>query len=228
MEFDVAALKQQGFFEQVDKGRFAVRLRISGGMADAALLRKAADIAERYGTGQVHLTARQQIEIPFVPGEHIQAIKDELAAAGIATAPGGARVRTIAACAGAAICKFGQIETGSLAKELQDRFGGRELPSKLKIALTGCANNCLKVETNDIGVRGYKKAYLLYFGGSFGRTIKIGQALLPELHDREAAIRVIGAALEFYAANALKGERLGTMLERTGPEAFQKHLEAAV
>jgi dissimilatory sulfite reductase (desulfoviridin) alpha/beta subunit len=228
MELDTATLKQKGYFEQVDKGTFAVRLRVSGGMADAALIKKAAELAERYGAGKVHITSRQQLEIPFVPGEHLEAVQKELAEAGIATAPGGARVRTIAGCAGAAICKFGQIATGSLAAELQERFGGRELPSKLKIAVTGCSNNCLKVETNDIGVRGSKKAYLLFFGGSFGRTINIGQALLPELADSAAVIRVIGAALEFYGAYAQKGERLGKFLERAGTEAFKKHLEAAV
>jgi dissimilatory sulfite reductase (desulfoviridin) alpha/beta subunit len=225
MEIDAGALKQLGFFQQADKGSFAVRLLVTGGVAEAGLLKKAAELAERYGSGKVHITSRQQIEIPSVPAGRIEALQKEMAEAGIAASPGGARVRTVAACPGAPFCKFAQIETGTLAGELQRRFGGRELPSKLKIALTGCPNDCLKVETNDIGIKGHKKSHLLFFGGNFGRQPRMGRALLPELESREAVIRVIGAALEFYASRAEKGERLGVFLERAGTEEFVRFLE---
>ncbi len=36
---------------------------------------------------------------------------------------------------------------------MQDIFG-RELPHKFKFGVTGCQNNCLKAEENDVGIKG--------------------------------------------------------------------------
>jgi dissimilatory sulfite reductase (desulfoviridin) alpha/beta subunit len=37
---------------------------------------------------------------------------------------------------------------------LDERYFGKELPHKFKIGITGCKNNCLKAEENDLGVKG--------------------------------------------------------------------------
>ncbi|MBQ9483996.1 MAG: 4Fe-4S binding protein, partial [Ruminiclostridium sp.] len=66
----------------------------------------------------------------------------------------GPRVRTITACQGSAICPSGCIDTYTLAKELDERYFGRELPHKFKFGITGCQNNCLKAEENDLGIKG--------------------------------------------------------------------------
>ena len=42
----------------------------------------------------------------------------------------------------------------ALAKELDERYFGRELPHKFKFGVTGCQNNCLKAEENDVGIKG--------------------------------------------------------------------------
>ena len=55
---------------------------------------------------------------------------------------------------GAAICPSGCIDTYTLAKELDARYFGRELPHKFKFGVTGCQNNCLKAEENDVGIKG--------------------------------------------------------------------------
>ena len=66
----------------------------------------------------------------------------------------GPRVRTITACQGAAVCPSGCIDTYALAKELDERYFARELPHKFKFGITGCQNNCLKAEENDVGIKG--------------------------------------------------------------------------
>jgi dissimilatory sulfite reductase (desulfoviridin) alpha/beta subunit len=63
-------------------------------------------------------------------------------------------VRTITACQGEAVCPSGCIDTYALAKELDDRYFARELPHKFKFGVTGCQNNCLKTEENDVGIKG--------------------------------------------------------------------------
>ncbi|MDR1256779.1 MAG: hypothetical protein LBJ86_03450 [Spirochaetaceae bacterium] len=228
MEIDAAALKGKGFFQQAQKDKFSLRLCASGGNVTTGWLKQVMEVADRYGGGKVHFTTRQQVEIPDIAAENVEAVQKLLSEAGIRTFTGGARVRTVVACVGAAVCKFGKIDTGALAKEIQDKYFARELPAKLKIAVTGCNNNCAKVEGTDIGVRGMPRGCQLYFGGSFGREIRLGQPFLPVLEDKDQALRVIDAAISFFAANAEKGERLGKMIDHIGAAAFKKILEAAL
>ncbi|MPM83099.1 hypothetical protein SDC9_130162 [bioreactor metagenome] len=66
----------------------------------------------------------------------------------------GPQVRTVTACQGSAVCPPGCIDTYPLALEISDRYFGRELPHKFKLGVTGCMNNCLKAEENDLGIKG--------------------------------------------------------------------------
>jgi dissimilatory sulfite reductase (desulfoviridin) alpha/beta subunit len=226
VELDAAALKSNGFFQQIEKDKFSLRLCMSGGIASAEYVKKAVEIAEKYGKGQLHFTTRQQIEIPFIAEENVGAVQETLAKIPIKTFIGGPRVRTVVACVGAGICKFAQIETGALAQELHDRYFGRELPAKLKIAVTGCQNNCAKVEINDIGIRGFQHGYLLYFGGCMGHETRIGSALLPVISEKATVLKVIETTVRYFASHAQKGERLGKFIDRTGIEEFKKTVKA--
>lgn len=151
---DYAALKKGGFMRQKQKGCFSLRLAVVGGNLTAENIKTVAEVAEKYGHGYVHMTSRQGIEIPFIKVEDINEVKVELAKGGVGTGVCGPRVRTITACQGAAICTSGCIDTYTLAKELDARYFGRELPHKFKFGVTGCQNNCLKAEENDVGIKG--------------------------------------------------------------------------
>ena len=154
MKVDYAALKKGGFMRQKQKNCFSLRLRVVGGNVSVRQLAAVARVAEKYGDGHVHLTSRQSMEIPFVHLEDIDAVKAELAAGDVEPGVCGPRVRTITACQGAAICPSGCIDTYALAQKLDARYFARELPHKFKLGITGCQNNCLKAEENDIGIKG--------------------------------------------------------------------------
>ena len=154
MAVDYATLKKGGFMRQKQKNNFSLRLRVVGGNLTAVQLAKIAEVAEKYGDGHVHLTSRQSVEIPFIKLEQVEDVKAALAEGGVEPGVCGPRVRTITACQGEAICPSGCIDTYSLAKELDDRYFARELPHKFKFGITGCQNNCLKAEENDLGIKG--------------------------------------------------------------------------
>lgn len=154
---DYKELKKGGFMHQVQKDNFALRLRITGGQIKAEQLLKVYDIARTYGQGYIHMTSRQSIEIPFIKLGDVETVKKELSEAGLQPGASGPRVRTITACQGCTICSSGLIDTTSLAKEFDERYYARELPHKFKLGITGCRNNCLKAEENDLGVKGGMK-----------------------------------------------------------------------
>ena len=154
MAVDYASLKKGGFMRQKQKNNFSLRLRVVGGNVTAEQLAVIAEVAKKYGDGHVHLTSRQSVEIPFVKLDDISEVKAALAEGGVEPGVCGPRVRTVTACQGSEICPSGCIDTYSLAKELDDRYFARELPHKFKFGITGCQNNCLKAEENDLGIKG--------------------------------------------------------------------------
>ncbi|GBU20679.1 sulfite reductase [Fibrobacteres bacterium R8-0-B4] len=154
MAVDYKALKCGGFMQQVQKNNFSLRLKVVGGNLTADQLRAIAEISKKYGEGRVHLTSRQGVEIPFIKLADVEQIKAELEAGGVNTGVCGPRVRTVTACQGSEICPSGCIDTYPLARQFSERYFGRELPHKFKFGVTGCMNNCLKAEENDLGVKG--------------------------------------------------------------------------
>ncbi|MGN0642912.1 MAG: 4Fe-4S binding protein [Huintestinicola sp.] len=154
MAVDYAILKKGGFMRQKQKNNFSLRLRVVGGNLTAVQLAKIAEVSEKFGDGHVHLTSRQSVEIPFIKLDDIDAVKAALAEGGVEPGVCGPRVRTVTACQGSAICPSGCIDTYALAKELDERYFARELPHKFKFGITGCQNNCLKAEENDLGIKG--------------------------------------------------------------------------
>lgn len=149
-----AELKKGGFMKQKQKGYGSLRLQVVGGNLTAENIKTVSEVAEKYGRGYVHMTSRQGIEIPFIKVEELAEVKEALAKGGVKTGVCGPRVRTITACQGSEICPSGCIDTYTLAKELDERYFGRELPHKFKFGVTGCQNNCLKAEENDVGIKG--------------------------------------------------------------------------
>lgn len=153
-KIDYKALKAGGFMKQVQKGYGSLRLAVVGGNLDATALKTISEVADKYGHGYVHMTSRQGIEIPFIHVNDLEKVKEELSKGGVKAGVCGPRVRTITACQGSEICPSGCIDTYTLAKELDQRYFGRELPHKFKFGVTGCQNNCLKAEENDVGIKG--------------------------------------------------------------------------
>lgn len=153
-KIDYATLKKGGFMRQKQKDNFSLRLAVIGGTLTAENLRKIAEVAEKFGDGHVHLTSRQGVEIPFVKLQDIDKVKESLAEGGCKPGVCGPRVRTVTACQGNQICPSGNIDTYYIAKLLDERYFGRELPHKFKFGVTGCKNNCLKAEENDVGIKG--------------------------------------------------------------------------
>jgi len=153
-EIDYEALKKGGYIVQWDPQYFTVRLRVPAGILTSEQLIALGKIANSYGRGRVHLTTRQGVQIPYVDYKRLGEITEELK--DIGTPPGscGPRVRNISACVGSPECPQANINTYKLAKQIDERYFGRVLPTKIKIGITGCPNSCGKPQLNDIGIMG--------------------------------------------------------------------------
>lgn len=153
-KIDYAKLKKGGFMRQKQKGKFSLRLQVVAGNLTAENLRAVQEVADAYGKGYVHLTSRQSIEIPFIDYEDIEEVKAKLLEGGVKPGVCGPRVRTVTGCQGNTVCPGGNIDSYDIAKKLDARYYAKELPHKFKFGVTGCQNNCLKAEENDVGIKG--------------------------------------------------------------------------
>jgi dissimilatory sulfite reductase (desulfoviridin) alpha/beta subunit len=151
---DLAEIKKNGFIPQKQQNRFSLRLRVTGGNLSAGQLAAAAGIADEFGQGAVHLTSRQGMEIPHIKLEDLDKVQSALRAGGLESACVGPGVRTLTACQGSAICASGLVDSARIAAAIDRKFRQVVLPHKFKIGVTGCANDCLKAEENDLGVKG--------------------------------------------------------------------------
>lgn len=160
-EINYEDLKKGGYIVQRNPEYFTVRLRVPGGDLSLEQLKTLAKIAEKYGQGRVHLTTRQGVQIPYVKYESLGEITKELKRIGTPPGSCGPRVRNISACVGAPECPHANINTSELTRKIDERYFGRDLPTKIKIGITGCPNSCAKPQLNDIGIMGVVKPKIM-------------------------------------------------------------------
>ncbi|MDI9394832.1 MAG: 4Fe-4S binding protein [Euryarchaeota archaeon] len=214
-KIDLASLKSKGFLPQRQENMFSMRLKVVSGNLDAEKLREIADAAERYGSGYVHITSRQQIEVPFVKLEAAEEASDELEKKGISGGSAGKRVRAVVACQGNRVCRNGLIDCQELACMIDEKYFGKAVPKKFKIAVTGCPAACMRPQDNDFGVMGTVKPEI--FGENCvgckrcEKACKVGAIKVLEdkaCIDTEKCI-LCGACIAACQKDALRAEKTG-------------------
>ena len=109
-----------------------------------------ADIAEKYGSGVVHVTPRQTVEIPDIERSTLSEIESLLDGHGLVPGSTGRYLRNVIACS--RWCLYNAVPVSDLAARLNNLHAGRILPGKTDISLSGCDFSCVRSRTSDIGV----------------------------------------------------------------------------
>lgn len=206
-------LGEKGAIPQRDKETYAIAPHIPCGVVTPEMLRKLADVAEKYKVQAMKITSATRIAIVGLKEDDIDAVWKELD-----MAPGaavGLCVRSIRACPGNTFCKMGQQDALGLGMKLDAQYHGLGLPGKFKMAVSGCHINCAESWVRDVGLFGKPKGWTLVIGGNVGMNPRIAQELATDLSD-EQALEKISQVIAYYRENAKKGERLGKMIDRVG------------
>ena len=162
LKLDYNVLKSGGFIKQTQQDLFTVRLRCPAGKLTSQKLRKAAELADKYGQGEVHTSVRQSIEIPYVHHRHFDAIAAELKEVDWAIASCGPRIRVPTACAGCTYNPKGLMDAASMCLEVDRRyFGTATGHHKFKITFAGCSIDCPGSRKADLGFLGIIEPELL-------------------------------------------------------------------
>ena len=162
LKMDFVALKSGGFIKQTQKNLFTVRLRCPGGKLTSQQLRKAAELAEKYGLGEVHISVRQSIEIPYVHYQHFDTITTKLKEVDWSVASCGPRVRVPTACAGCTYNPNGLMDSLAMCLEVDRRYFG--IPTdhhKFKLTFAACPIDCPGARKADLGFQGMVEPRLI-------------------------------------------------------------------
>ena len=208
----------KGAIIQRDKETYAVAPHLACGVVTPAVLRKLADVAEKFQCAALKCTSAQRIAIVGIKEEDVDAVWEELG-----LSPGaavGLCVRSVKACPGTTFCKRGQQDSLGMGLALDARYHGMGLPGKLKIGVSGCPNQCAETCIKDIGLVGKSKGWSVLVGGNGGGRPRLAQVLADGL-DGDQALALVEKIIAFYRDHAGAKERLGRTIERLGMDALR-------
>jgi dissimilatory sulfite reductase (desulfoviridin) alpha/beta subunit len=154
MRTDFGIHMKGGVITERDTDLCTIRIRAPAGIFSTEQLRGVAAIAKKYGTGTVHCTTRQTMEIPHVHHQNLKKIEKELQKNGTPLGSEKDEIVNIISCPGTERCKYANIDTISLAKKIDGKLFGKEMPVKMRIAISGCPNACTSPMLNEIGIIG--------------------------------------------------------------------------
>ena len=149
--------KATNIIPQKQKGYVAIGIKVLLGDFYTDKARLLAHLVENYAAGELRLTLRQNIVIPFVKEELLPFFYQELDKLGFAEV-GYNKAVDITACPGTDTCNLGIASSTGIAEELE-RVIKADYPKYLKnadlvIKISGCMNACGQHNMANIGFQG--------------------------------------------------------------------------
>jgi sulfite reductase (NADPH) hemoprotein beta-component len=201
------------------------------GDASAEQMEVVADLAERYGQGDIRVTHEQNLVLPHVKLEDAPVVWAALDAANLAT-PNINLVSDIIACPGLDYCALANARAIPVAQHIAEKFRDpdrAELVGELKIKISGCINACGHHHIGHIGILGVDKKgeefYQLTLGGSGAEDAAVGQALGPALPYNRVA-DAVDTLVDVYLRERQGAERFLDTFRRTGVAPFKEAVYA--
>ncbi len=213
-------MPEKGAAVQKDMKTYAIIPHIPGGLLEPDVLRKIADIAEKYDVKIIKMTSEHRIGLYGIKEEDIDNIWDDLD-----MEPGGfigKCVRATKFCTGNTSCKKGYQNTVKMGLMIDENFHKMQTPHKIKIAISGCTSSCAESTVRDIGLIGAPKGWIMLVGGRCGLQTKKGKVLARDLSDAQV-INIIGKIVEYYQEKNIE-QRMARFIDIIGFEKFSQDI----
>ena len=183
-----------------------------------------ADVADRYGNGEIRLTVWQNLVIPHIAGKHLALAKAEILAAGLRFDAGAVLSGTVA-CTGNQGCRFSATDTKTHALALANMLDSEfKILAPVNLHVTGCANSCAQHYVGDIGLMGVKvggeEGYQVVLGGGSDLDQSLARELFPALKFSDLPPR-IHSLFRAYTQRAQSGESFLAFTRRHAIEDLQ-------
>ena len=199
--------KSTNLISQKQEGYVAIGIKVLLGDFYTDKARLLADLVDKYAAGEIRLTLRQNIVIPFVKQDLVPLFYSELEKLGFVEA-GYNKAVDITACPGTDTCNLGIASSTGIAEELE-RVIAVEYPQylineDLVIKISGCMNACGQHNMANIGFQ--------------GMTVRTPEKLVAP------ALQVLLGGGNLGNGNALFADKVVKVPSKRGPEALRRIL----
>lgn len=230
-----------GTYAQRQEGVQMQRIKIPGGFLNADQLVRIADASERYGSGFMHFTTREDAQIYYVQLDQAPELLRFLGACGITSREAcGNTVRNITACyrAGTSATEAFDVSpyADALFRFLVRNKWNQNLGRKFKITFEGCTEDHSRLRIHDIGFWAVtqtrndklRRGFRVYLGGGLGAAPHLAHLYTDFLPVGEL-LNLAAATLRLFdrygERKARMKARLKFLIETLGWDSFLAALE---
>jgi ferredoxin-nitrite reductase len=174
-----------GVHAQQQPGLSYIGVCVPVGWLNTEQARTLADLAERYGSGEIRLTVWQNLLLPNIATQHVDAVCAAIRAAGLDYVADRVLSGTVA-CTGNRGCRFAATDTKTHALELARSLDAAfRILQPINLHVTGCPHSCAQHYIGDIGLMGVKiggePGYQVNLGGGTDNQQALARELFPAL-----------------------------------------------
>ena len=216
-----------GVHPQKQAGLHYVGISVPVGRLPVQQMRALADIADHCGSGELRLTVWQNLLIPNIPEEKLQAALEQIRAAGL-DYEAGTVLRGTVACTGNQGCRYAAADTKSHAVELANLLDSKfAILQPVNLHVTGCSHSCAQHYVGDIGLMGTKVAgeegYQVVIGGGSDQDRGLARELISAIKYSELPA-VMERLFDAYTAQCHEGESFLEFSRRHSIAELQSYL----
>jgi ferredoxin-nitrite reductase len=222
----------QGIQPQKQEGYYYAALTVPVGRTSSEEFFQLADLADRYGAGELRTVNTQNIIIPHIPKEKVDQLLQEPLLKRLSPEPKPFTGYAVS-CTGIEFCNLALAETKGLVKRVVEYLDREvELDQPVRIHVNGCPNNCGQQQIADIGLLGGKmrtkegmvEAFTISIGGHLYGEGRFNTRLNGRVKASDVAEVLKGLVL-FYKEKKQPNERFAHFVDRLGIDAFQERLD---
>ena len=203
---------------------------VTPGDCTSAQMEIIADLADRYGQGEIRVTHEQNLVLPQIRRVDLVALWRSLAAARLGTGNVGL-ASAIIACPGLDFCSLANARSIPVAQALALALAPREREiGDLQIKISGCINACGHHHVGHIGLLGVDKNgeefYQITLGGSADENAALGAIIGPAVK-YDDVVRSVDTIVDVFLGLRANGEKFPETYRRVGAQPFKEALHAA-
>jgi len=199
---------------------------LAPGDATSEQMLQVADLADRFGFGELRVTQAQNLVLPDVKLADLYLLWSQAGAAGLTT-PTVGLLTDITCCPGGDFCDLANARSIPVANSIQEKFASLEDAEdvgSLKLNISGCMNACGHHHVGHIGILGVDKNdqefYQITLGGAWGMEASLGKVIGPSVRASDVA-GVVERVVGVYRNRRQTGERFIDTYRRIGMEEFK-------
>lgn len=222
-----------GIHKQKQKGLSYIGVNIPVGRLTPDEVIEFAEVAKKYGTGEIRNCNSQNLIIPNIGDENLEALKEEPIFERFPYEPN-KFIGYSVSCTGIEYCNLALVETKNRMKTIAENLDKEiNLDVPVRLHMVGCPNNCGQRAIADIGLQGIKmknqdrklvEAFELYVGGTLNAGGRFNEKLKGKV-EAEQLYYVLKELILYFKVKKLPSESFLEFVDRIGKLELQEELD---